>query len=84
MKQDWFKMWVEDKESIMATMSRNMVADLEAGYSFWGNSIQKQMAEMNAYKEKYDAELEQIGQMDEKKVQHWCYIQLLKAGAITV
>ena len=84
MKQDWFKMWVEDKECIMATMARNMASDLENGYNYWGKSIQNQIAEMNAYKAKYDAELDKIAEMDENKVQHWCYIQLLKSGAITV
>ena len=84
MKQDWFKMWVEDKECIISTMARNMASDLEAGYNYWGQSIQQQIAEMNEYKAKYDAQLDQIANMDENKVQHWCYIQLLKAGAITV
>ena len=88
MKQDWFKMWVEDKECIMATMARNMASDLENGYHYWGKSIQNQIAEMNAYKEMYRSafasDLDRIAEMDENKVQHWCYIQLLKAGAITV
>ena len=82
-KIDWFKMWMEDKESIINCMARNMAADLEAGYNYFGNSIQLQIAELNDYKAKYNADLDKIAEMDESKVNHWCYIQLLKAGAIS-
>ena len=83
MKMDWFKLWVEDKESIINTMVRNMTADLEAGYSYFGQSMVRARQELADYKAKYDADLDKIADMEPNKVQHWCYIQLLKAGAIT-
>lgn len=82
MKMDWFELWVADKKNILNTMARNMAADLEAGYDYYGKSIQTQIQEMNEYKAKFDADLDKVAEMDDNKVQKWCYIQLLKAGAI--
>lgn len=81
-KIDWFELWVADKKSILETMARNMAADLEAGYDYYGKSIQTQIREMDEYKAKFDADLDKVAEMDDNKVQKWCYIQLLKAGAI--
>lgn len=81
-KIDWFELWVADKKSILNTMARNMAADLEAGYDYYGKSIQTQIREMDEYKAKFDADLDKVAEMDDNKVQKWCYIQLLKAGAI--
>ena len=36
---DWFEMWHLDKEVILNTMVRNMTADLECGYDYFGKSI---------------------------------------------
>lgn len=81
-KIDWFELWVADKRNILNTMARNMAADLEAGYDYYGKSIQTQIKEMDEYKAKFDADLDKVAEMDDNKVQKWCYIQLLKAGAI--
>lgn len=82
MKTNWFEIWVADKKNILNTMARNMAADLEAGYDYYGKSIQTQIKEMDEYKAKFDADLDKVAEMDDNKVQKWCYIQLLKAGAI--
>lgn len=82
MKINWFELWVADKKSILETMARNMAADLEAGYDYYGKSIQTQIKEMDEYKAKFDADLDKVAEMDDNKVQKWCYIQLMKAGAI--
>ena len=39
----WFPIWKQDKENILATMHRNLAADLDAGYSYTGQSVQKQL-----------------------------------------
>ena len=82
-KTDWFVMWCADKESMIATMARNMAADIEAGYSYFGKSIQTQLKDIADYKAKYEADLDHIADMDANKVNHWCYVQLVKSGAIT-
>lgn len=79
---DWFVMWCEDKQSIMETMERNMASDLDAGYKFFGESIQRQIRELTAYRDAYNAELDKIAEMDPSRVNHYCYVKLVKAGAI--
>lgn len=82
MKQDWFEMWREDRQSMLNTMVKNMTADLDAGYDYFGKSITQQRADIARFKAEFDADMDKIGEMDEKKVQHWCYVRLLKLGAI--
>lgn len=79
---DWFEMFCEDKKNILNTMARNMAADLEAGYDFFGKSIQQQIKDMDEYKKAFDAELDKIAEMEPSRVQHYCYVKLKKAGAI--
>ena len=79
---DWFVMWCEDKQSIMETMERNMASDLDAGYKFFGEIIQRQIRELTAYRDAYNAELDKIAEMDPSRVNHYCYVKLVKAGAI--
>ena len=79
----WFEMWFADKESILETMVRNMAADLDCGYNYFGDCIRRQREEIAAYKEKFDSEVDHLKEMDdEKKVERWCYLDLRKRGAI--
>ena len=82
MKNDWFELWRADRESILNAMIHNMKADLDCGYDYFGKSITQQREEIDRFKANYDADMDKIGEMDEKKVQHWCYTRLLKLGAI--
>ena len=81
-RTDWFEIWCEDKQGILNTMARNMAADLEAGYDFFGNSIQRQIKEMEEYREAFHSEMDKIAEMDPSRVNHYCYVKLKKAGAI--
>lgn len=81
-RTDWFEIWCEDKQNILNTMARNMAADLEAGYDFFGNSIQRQIRDMEDYKKAFDSEMDKIAEMDPARVNHYCYVKLKKAGAI--
>ena len=81
-KGNWLNLFVEDKESLIDTMVRNMNSDLENGYNYFGNSIQRQIAELNAFKAKFDAEMESFKTMTPEQVDHWCFIDLKKRGAI--
>ena len=82
-KIDWFAMWRADKESIIDTMVMNMKDDLNAGYDFFGDCIQRQIKEIEEYRKNYKVLMDLVSFMDEKKVNHWAYVQLLKAGAIS-
>ena len=81
-KVDWFEMWRADKESMLATMVKNMSADLDVGYDFNGSCIQRQRSEIEKYEKDYQTLLNLISLMEPNKVQHFCYVQLLKSGAI--
>lgn len=82
MKTDWFELWRADRESMLNTMVRNMVADLNAGYDYYGKSITEQRKDIEQFKANFDADMDKIGKMEPNKVQHWCYLRLLKLGAI--
>ena len=82
MKIDWFELWYQDKQDILNCMVRNMASDLDAGYDYFGNSIQKQLKEIDEYKKQFDAEMDKFYEMDDAKVQRWCYYNMKKRGAI--
>lgn len=81
-RNDWFDVWFEDRESILNTMVRNMVSDLNAGYDYFGQSITKQKKEIAEYKAHTDKTLDMFKDMDEKAVNRWCFYELKKHGAI--
>lgn len=81
-RDDWFDLWFEDKKTIFTTMYKNMSADLDAGYDPFGNSIQKQIFDINAYKVEFDAEMDSFKTMEEKAVNRWCFYDMKKRGVI--
>ena len=81
---EWFKLWYEDKQSLLDTMVHNLTADLNAGYSWWGQSASRQREEIAEYKARFDDEIEMLKLMDEKKAERWCRLDLIKRGAIAV
>ena len=82
MKENWFEIWFQDKQSILETMIRNMAADLDAGYDFFGNCIRRQKEEIEKYKITFDAQMDLFKSMDDTAVARWCYYDLKKRGAI--
>lgn len=82
-RNDWFDLWYEDKQVMIATMTRNMAADLAAGYDYFGNSITGQRREIERYKAQFDAEIDAFKSMDETAVNRWCFYDLKKRGAIS-
>ena len=82
MSNKWFDIWYEDMKSMLETMIRNMRADLDAGYNYFGNSIQNQLKMIDNFKAKFDAQMDEFKLMDEKRVGHWCYYDLKKRGVI--
>ena len=81
-RNDWFEIWCEDKESIIETMVKNMASDLEHGYDYFGKSIREQKEMIECYKSEYDRQLMDFADMDEKKVNRWCFYDLKRRGAI--
>ena len=81
-RNDWLEIWFEDKNSIIDAMVRNMAADLNAGYDYFGQSIKMQRHEIARYKKQMDLEIDKFKDMDEKAVMRWCYYDMKKRGAI--
>lgn len=77
-----FEMWYADKESVIETMIRNMQADLAAGYDPHGACIMRQKSEIEAYRDEFNARLEVLAYMDEKKANRWCYVDMKRRGVI--
>lgn len=82
-RDDWFELWFSDKEGIISTMVRNMVSDLEAGYDYFGKSIQLQKAEIELYKAEFGKQVDRFATMEEKDVNRWCYYDMKKRGVIS-
>lgn len=80
---DWFPLWFEDKQSILDTMVRNLQADLNAGYDYFGNSAVSQRENIEAYKSQIDEELKVFRTMDENAVSRWCFYDMKQRGVIS-
>lgn len=81
-RDNWLELWQDDKRVILSCMVANMHSDLKAGYNFFGNSIQKQLKEINEYQARYDREMDSFKTMEDHDVNRWCYYDLVKRGAI--
>ena len=81
-KTDWFEIWKEDREAMLNTMVRNMASDLENGYNYYGSCIMQQRENIDRFKAEFEADLDRLGDMEPNKVNHWCYMRLVKLGAI--
>lgn len=78
----WFDMWYEDKASILDTMVRNMISDLDAGYDPMGHCIKKQRVDIEEYQMDIDKTMDMFKTMEDKAVNRWCYYDMKKRGAI--
>lgn len=67
---------------MLSTMIRNMSADLDCGYDYFGKSISQQREAIDEYKKEFDREMEQFKTMDEKQVNRWCFYDMKKRGVI--
>ena len=81
---DWFEMWHLDKEVILNTMIRNMTADLQCGYDYFGKSITEQREAIEVYKEKFDAEVMSFAEKTDEQRNKWCYYDMLRRGVIEI
>ena len=82
-KNNWFDIWFEDKQSMLNIMVSNLTADLNAGYSYFGNSIKVQQKEIDKYKEDFDNQMKEFRVWEMPKIQHWCYFDLKRRGVIS-
>ena len=81
-KNEWFEIWLEDKNSILNCMKSNMEADLNAGYNRYCKSIIDQIDMIDNYQKSINEALENFKTMTEAEVDYWCYYDLKKREAI--
>lgn len=82
MNIDYFKLWYEDKCSILETMNRNMYADIDVGYDINGDNIKSQLKAIDEYSIDINRHLSQFSTMRNKEVQRWCKYDMIRRGAI--
>lgn len=78
----WFEIWFEYTETIIETMIRNMNDDLKAGYSPNGQCIRYQREQIAEKQAARDSQLDVFKEMDDARVNRWCYYDLKKRGVI--
>ena len=81
-KENWERLWIDDKLSIIETMKRNLCSDILAGYDLLGMNIQRQIIEIKEYESEYEMQIEDFGYMTVEEVDRWCYYDLKRRGAI--
>ena len=79
---DWLEIWVQDIESIIYTMKRNLQADLDCGYNPEGDCVKRQQAEITLKELDYNDTMKRFRFMTEKEINHFCRIDLRRRGAI--
>lgn len=82
----YFEMWFADKQSMIDTMRRNMVSDLECGYDPNGKSITRQREELEKFIREFKEDMEMLKSLTlthtERKIENWCRLDMLKRGVI--
>lgn len=81
---DWFKMWYDDKKSILETMNRNMYDDIDNGYDINGQNIKHQQKQINEYSIDINRNLSRFQSMTDKQIDQWCKIDLIRRGVIEI
>lgn len=77
---DYVTMWSQDKRAIIATMHRNLTSDLNAGYNPIGDCVRKQQQAITAYTANYEVELMALA--NKSNPNYWCYLDMVRRGAI--
>ena len=61
---------------------RNMKADIDAGYDPMGGCIRRQQEEIMERQSKFNIQMDAFKEMNDAKVNRWCYYDLKKRGVI--
>ena len=78
----WFNMWFDDAKAVIETMIRNMMADIEVGYDPAGICIRNQQECIAERQMAFDHQMDLFKEMDDVKINRWCYLDLKKRGVI--
>ncbi len=84
MLETYFDMWFADKQNMIATMNRNLQADLQCGYNPNGNCILNQRKAIIDYENDFLKQCEKFVDWSDKKIDRWCKLDMLKRGVIEI
>lgn len=79
---EWIAIWNDDKRSVVATMYRNLTADIEAGYDFFGHSVYQEHAAITEYAAKWERQITELAHLDTDAKGRKCFAWLKESGAI--
>ena len=80
--ESWQELWEADKRNMLATMYRNLTADLDCGYDPLGKSIQTQKEMIAQYERGIHEAWDKFVSMTEAEVERWCFYDMKKRGVI--
>ena len=81
-RPEWFSLWSADKESILATMVRNLYSDIEAGYKPSGDSVGRQIADIADYRNNFNVQSLRLLNMPFAERNRWCFDDMKSRGVI--
>ena len=77
----YLNLWMDDKQSMINTMIRNMDSDAQAGYSI--AFIKKELKEIQQYITDYESKLDTILKLKDNEIELYCKVDLIASGAIS-
>lgn len=79
----YFALWCEDKRSLQATRIRNIMSDIDAGYSPFGSVVKAALEEADRASQEYYDAFADFQKMTVAQVDEWCRSDMLRRGSIS-
>lgn len=79
---EWIEMWNGSKRSTVASMYRNLTADIEAGYDLFGYSVRQAQAAITTYVAEWERQITELARLDTVSKGRKCFEWLKKSGDI--
>lgn len=80
--KEWLELWIEERKSMLETISRNIEADIRAGYPLTSKAVTEGRALYERTYEKYKNDLREAFKMIPAESNRWAYMDLKARGWI--
>lgn len=80
--ENWYRIYLQDRRAMLDTMQRNLLSDLDAGYSPQGQSVTTQRKRIDDFKKEFASAIDMLRTISANEREYWCYCELLTLGAI--
>lgn len=78
----WFGLWVTDRQDMQKTRIKNVIDDINAGYSPFSNEVTKGIGAVEFYEDEYNRAFIGFSHMSISEIDAWCKKDLKERGAI--